>query len=245
MTRSGTPRSPGIAFFDMDRTLVAANTGRLYAQLLRRRGRLTLRQTAHIVALLVRYRLSLVDLDDVSARAIRKMAGTPEAPLEAECRELYDESIRSLVYEEALNLLNEHRSRGDLIVILSASTPYLVRPLAADLGVDGYLCTSPTVADGLFTGEYSPPICYGAGKVVWARRFCEEHGRTLEGSTFYTDSYSDLPLLLAVGSPRIVNPDLRLLVAARLRGWPVFRFRRKTSAVAVGQNLVKETESCR
>ena len=53
--------------------------------------------------------------------------------------------------------------------------------------------------------------------MAWA----EAHGVDLSQSTFYTDSISDLPMLERVGSPRIVNPDPRLFVVARLRGYPV------------------------
>ena len=43
----------------------------------------------------------------------------------------------------------------------------------------------------------------------------------LEHCYFYSDSYTDLPMLEAVGYPRVVNPDLRLRRLARRRGWPV------------------------
>lgn len=42
--------------------------------------------------------------------------------------------------------------------------------------------------------------------------------------THLTDSYTDLPLLLAVAEPVIVNPDPRLLREARRRRWPVLRW---------------------
>jgi ribosome-binding factor A len=46
----------------------------------------------------------------------------------------------------------------------------------------------------------------------------------LDEAIFYTDSYTDLPLLLAVAEPVVVNPDPRLRREARLRGWPVLRW---------------------
>ena len=38
------------------------------------------------------------------------------------------------------------------------------------------------------------------------------------------DGPDDLPLLLAVGQPVVVNPDPRLAREARRRGWPVQRW---------------------
>jgi phosphoserine phosphatase len=43
----------------------------------------------------------------------------------------------------------------------------------------------------------------------------------LARSTFYTDSISDLPMLEAVGAPRVVNPDPRLRLLAARRRYPV------------------------
>lgn len=217
----------GVAFFDMDHTLVAANTGRVYAEHLYRTGRLSVGQVARVAALLVGYRLSLVDLSAVMERMIATLAGVPEAPMLADCAELFERAVQGSLYEDAVALVEEHRARGDKVVIISASTPYMVRPLATHLAMDGWLCTRPAVdSDGLFTGAYEPPLCYGAGKVAWAGRWCAEHGLTLDASTFYTDSFSDVPLLAAVGRPFVVNPDLRLRAAAKRRGWPSLRFRR-------------------
>ena len=46
----------------------------------------------------------------------------------------------------------------------------------------------------------------------------------LDASTAYSDSYSDVPFLEAVGHPVAVNPDRRLRRIARLRGWPTVAF---------------------
>ena len=52
-------------------------------------------------------------------------------------------------------------------------------------------------------------------------KFAKEHWIDLDASAFYTDSISDLPMLLRVGKPVVVNPDPRLAVRARRQGWPV------------------------
>ena len=60
----------------------------------------------------------------------------------------------------------------------------------------------------------------GIGAAI-AERFAAEHGIDLAKSYFYTDSYSDLPMLLKVGGPRAVNPDRRLRRHAQRAGWPI------------------------
>jgi putative phosphoserine phosphatase/1-acylglycerol-3-phosphate O-acyltransferase len=120
--------------------------------------------------------------------------------------------------------MEEHRARGHLVTIISASTPGVVGPVASHLGVKEYLCSRLEVADGSFTGKVIEPACYGAGKVYWAEQYASGHGASLGESHFYSDGFSDLPLLERVGHPVAVNPDRRLLGLARARGWPIERF---------------------
>jgi phosphoserine phosphatase len=44
---------------------------------------------------------------------------------------------------------------------------------------------------------------------------------SLARATFYSDSINDLPLLCAVGTPVVVDPDPRLQAEALRRDWPV------------------------
>ena len=46
----------------------------------------------------------------------------------------------------------------------------------------------------------------------------------LDESFFYSDSFTDLPMLERVGQPRVVAPDPRLRRVARKRGWPILRW---------------------
>ena len=107
------------------------------------------------------------------------------------------------------------------MALVTSATRYLAAPLAAELGIEHFLVTQLVVRDGAFTGEAVRPLCYGAGKVHWARALADREGIDLTASYFYTDSITDLPLLEAVGLPRIVHPDLPLRRLAQQRGWPV------------------------
>ena len=57
------------------------------------------------------------------------------------------------------------------------------------------------------------------------RELAAAEGIDLGASWAYSDSYSDLPFLEAVGNPVAVNPDRGLRRIAAERGWPVLRFR--------------------
>jgi len=136
-------------------------------------------------------------------------------------REFFDGLIASEVAPKGLAAIEQHRKEGHVVAILSSSTPYVVEPLAQHLGIEHAICTRMNIADGCFDGTHKKPTCYGAGKVHWAEAFAREHDVDLAKSFFYTDSYTDLPMLERVGVARVVNPDTRLRRHAKRVGWDV------------------------
>lgn len=212
------------AFFDMDKTLVRANTGVLYARWRFRRGESGVRDMARVMWWSAQYAAGIVDAGAVSRYAASTLRGIDEAAFAEQCRLWFDEMVRPIVADGARTAVAKHRERGDVLVILTGSTPYAAGPLGDALGIPFRIASTLEVRGGAFTGEVEAPLCFGEGKVVRAEHFAREHGIDLQASTFYTDSISDLPMLRRVGSPVVVNPDPRLAVRARREGWPVERW---------------------
>jgi len=79
--------------------------------------------------------------------------------------------------------------------------------------------------DGLYTGEIEF-YAYGEGKAEAIKEFAEREGVSLDESFAYSDSYTDVPMLEAVGHPVAVNPDKELAKVAGNRGWEVLHFER-------------------
>jgi len=75
--------------------------------------------------------------------------------------------------------------------------------------------------DGRYTGFMSSPPLVGEARAAWLRRYALQEGIDLKHSYAYADSYSDLPLLRAVGNPVAVSPDSALYRYARRRRWPI------------------------
>jgi len=198
------------AFFDMDRTLIRVNSGDLWIRWLRERGEISRYEMLRALAWIFQYKLALLDMEAVATKVIASMRGQSEGELVGKAREFFDKLIATEVAPKALQAIERHRAEGHVVAILSSSTPYVVEPLAARLGIEHAICTRINVADGLFDGTHKKPACYGAGKVHWAEAFARENEVDLAQSFFYTDSYSDLPMLERVGVARVVNPDTRL-----------------------------------
>lgn len=209
------------AFFDIDGTLLSVNTAPLYARYLRRHGRARRRDLLRTAYYLLQYRLNLLDIEHAIARASGFIAGQSESDVASFCERWYRDVVRGYIVPEMVEMLEWHRAAGHELALLSSSTDYLARPLGRELGVEHLLVTRLEVVDGRFTGRAVSPVCYGPGKVHWAREFAARTGVDLAQSFFYTDSVTDVPVLELVGHPRVVNPDRLLRRLARKRGWEV------------------------
>jgi HAD superfamily hydrolase (TIGR01490 family) len=211
-------------FFDLDNTIVSTSTGLLYYRYLRKKGLASKFDTVKVLYAFIRYRMNSLDIKTLAEREARKVTGMSEEAMIALCERWFDEMVRHHISPRAVAAVNEHQAKGHLLAILSAATPYTVNPVKRHLGIEHGICTRLVVRDGRFTGDIVEPYCYGGGKAYWAERFVREKGLHLEDCYFYTDSYTDMPMLEKVGMPRPVNPDRLLKAEARRRNWPIMTF---------------------
>jgi HAD superfamily hydrolase (TIGR01490 family) len=216
-----TPMSLTGAFFDVDRTLVDCNTGRLFLRDLRRRGEISFLRALRAMGWMLKYHLSLIDLEVVAEKVVSQLRGWSEKEFAERCRRWVEDEVLPRLLPSALRKIERHRDQGHLLAILSSSPTYVTRPIAETLGLDEVLSTQFEVEGGQFTGKLVGPACYGKGKVHWAENLVARKSVDLSSSWFYTDSYSDLPMLERVGNRVVVNPDPRLRRTARQRGWTV------------------------
>ena len=220
------------AFFDVDRTIVSVNTGRLFLRDLRRRGQISFFRMLRALGWMAKYHLSLIDLQWVATRLAGEMAGQLEREFAETCRKWVEKDVLPLVVPGAREKIEKHRAEGHLLAILSTSPNYVTEPLAEILGIEEVMSTRFEVDGGLFTGRLLGPACVGKGKVHWAEDLGSRRQVDLSQSWFYTDSYTDMPMLERVGNRVVVNPDPRLKRIAKRRGWPVQDWRQVAEAVA-------------
>jgi HAD superfamily hydrolase (TIGR01490 family) len=210
------------ALFDMDRTLVRKETASLYIRQQRDAGEATWRDAARVLYWVAQYTLGVADAHDIASRALRSLAGTHETVLSARYDDLFRRYIERHVCDRGRVAIEAHREAGDVIAIVTGASPYAARPLARLLKID-HVVASELERDerGCFTGSIEDPLCYGEGKVVRAERLAKDLGFDLSDAIFYSDSFTDLPLLERVREPVIINPDPRLARVARRRGWRI------------------------
>jgi len=222
-----------VAFFDLDRTLIAGYSVVAIAQERIRLGftRGQLKESTAILREVLRARggddevVKGPNYKRLVQRLSKSLKGTDEETLTRLGEQAYRNSLARNLYSEAIALVEAHRRAGHRLVIVTAATRYQVDPIARVLGIDEVCCTGLEVENGRFTGRTLAPLCYGEGKAMAARRVCKRDKVAMKHCYFYSDSIDDLPLLRAVGHPVAVNPSEKLGVHARAKGWPQLHFR--------------------
>ena len=224
------------AFFDLDRTLMAGSSGLHWARAAYRAGLVSRRQMAGDAWANVKFRLR--GSTDAETEAVKDRLSTfLEGRRVIELERLGHQVLAGVLprlYERMLKTAYAHQDGGRPVYIVTAATQDMAEVLAHVLGFDGAAGSKLEKRDGLYTGRFDGPFCYGPGKPVRMREIAERDGLDLAGSWAYSDSASDLPMLRAVGHAVVVNPDPELTRVAREEGWDVMRFETLGRSLKIG-----------
>jgi HAD superfamily hydrolase (TIGR01490 family) len=212
------------AFFDLDKTVIAKASMVAFGKPLYRAGlvsRWLLLRALYGQLVFLYLGADEERMATMRESVLRVTKGWDRAHVAAIVRETLDEVIEPIVFDEALELIRQHRAEGRRVFIVSASPEEIVAPLAHYLGVDEAIATRAEIDEhGRYTGRvdfYS----YGPFKAEAMREIAARRGIDLTESYAYSDSATDIPMLEAVGHPVAVNPDRELARVAAEREWEV------------------------
>lgn len=220
------------AFFDLDKTVIAKSSTLAFGKPLYKAGLLGRRNLMKVgiaQAFYILFGANQGTLDKTRDSMLRLTAGWHRGEIEDLVEETLEQVASPLVYAEALFLIDEHKRNGRRVFLVSASPQEIVRPIARFIGVDEVIATRVgTDHDGRFNGTLEF-FAQGESKRTAINDLAEADGLDLEGSFAYSDSYTDLPMMEAVGHPVAVNPERELRKVAEERQWPILEFQRQVS----------------
>jgi HAD superfamily hydrolase (TIGR01490 family) len=213
-----------LAIFDLDNTLLRGDSDHAWGEFLVERGHVDgesyRRANERYYA---EYQAGMLDIFEFLAFALQPLAAHPPATLDAWHREYMRAKVLPMITPAARALVEYHRSRGDRLLIVTATNRFVTAPIAREFGIGDLIATEPEMVDDRYTGRVAGVPSYREGKVVRLRVWMAEHGADLTDSYFYSDSHNDIPLLELVTHPVVVNPDAALRAAAQARGWPILQ----------------------
>ena len=187
----------------------------------RRQGRISFWKLIQGTIYLAAYKFSVLDMDKVMTRALQTVKGVEEEIIRQRTRDWYKREVAKHAAPGAHAVLADHRARGHRCILHTSSSPYESEIASQQFELDDFISSRFEVEQGILTGQLDGPACYGKGKVVLAEEYAAQHDIDLNGSYFYSDSHSDLPMFERVSHPMVVHPDPRLRRLAQKRDWPI------------------------
>ncbi|SHN24666.1 HAD-superfamily subfamily IB hydrolase, TIGR01490 [Pseudomonas asturiensis] len=211
-----------LAIFDLDETLIGGDCATLWSEQMGRLGWVDpvsfMQRNDELMAA---YSAGKLAMEDYMAFSLEPMAGRTPEEIDHLVGPWVEDVIEPIIYSDACKCIARHRANGDRILVISASGVHLVKPIAERLGIDEVLGIELDVQHGVYSGATVGVLTYREGKITRLMDWLDAEGENLEGASFYSDSRNDLPLLLKVDHPNVVNPDPTLLEHAQKAGWPV------------------------
>lgn len=218
-----------LSLFDLDNTLLSCDSDYEWGQFLIDRGVLDRAQyEARNRAYYEQYVAGTLDIHEYLGFALQPLAEHTPEDLERWHQDFMAERILPHISPRARTLVRECLASGALCAVVTATNSFVTAPIAREFDVPHLIATEPETLAGRFTGRVAGIPCFREGKIRRVEDWLMQSGKRLEdfaASEFYSDSHNDLPLLLRVRRPVVVDPDEALEAEAKRRGWPIISLR--------------------
>jgi HAD superfamily hydrolase (TIGR01490 family) len=156
--------------------------------------------------------------------ALKHIAGIEQSSIEAVMKTCFEKRMKAGIYTEVARLIEEMKKRGEMIIFATSSFSIMIEPLARFLGINDLLASKLEFIGGKTSGRIVGNSLFGTKKKEAAEAWLKTHGINPADVRFYSDSYTDIPLLEFVGQAIAVNPDRILKREAKKRGWKIMYF---------------------
>lgn len=222
-------KTQNLALFDLDNTLLAGDSDYNWSLFLIEEGLLDAK-THHDrnEQFYLDYKNGCLDIYAFLKFQLQPLAQHPKAFLDQLHLKYMEKVIRPMMTQKAQALVNQHKSNGDLCIVITATNSFVTKPIATAYGIEHLIGTDPEMVDGEYTGGVSGVPSFQEGKVTRLNQWLAERGLSLADFTtsyFYSDSHNDLPLMKLVSNPVAVDADATLLAYAQQQGWPSITLR--------------------
>lgn len=215
-----------IAIFDLDNTLLAGDSDALWGEFISEQGIVDAEfYAAENQRFYEEYKAGVLDIYEFLRFSLKPLSEHSLDKLNQLHQQFMVQKIEPIMLPAASKLLAEHRAKGHLLMIITATNSFVTGPIAKTLNVDVLIATDPEQQDDRYTGQVAGTPCFQHGKVERLQQWLKENHRDLGESWFYSDSRNDLPLLEIVDHPIAVDPDDALAQHAEKAGWPIITLR--------------------
>ncbi|MBT6021921.1 MAG: HAD family hydrolase [Candidatus Thioglobus sp.] len=215
-----------LAIFDLDKTLINGDSDFLWGEFMSEIGAVD-EKTYQVKNqyFFDQYALGKLNINEYLEFCLEPLSQNNRTTLDGWHQRFMQEKIEKILLPKAQQVVNQHKAKGDTVLVITATNSFVTAPIVERYGIDNLLATNPEVKQGQFTGKVEGEPCFQQGKITHLNKWLEKTGKEMSGAYFYSDSHNDLPMLELVDNPVVVHGDDKLKTIAKQRGWPSIDWR--------------------
>jgi HAD superfamily hydrolase (TIGR01490 family) len=171
-----------LALFDLDNTLLPIDSDYEWSRFLARLGVLDgddyERENNRFYE---QYKAGSLDIAEFLQFQLAPLAAHPRDTLDRWHARFMAEVVMPTITDQARELVDRHRERGDLIALVTATNAFVTAPIARAFGIDHLVATTLEEADGQFTGRPKGTPSFREGKIVRTHEWLGSIGQRFDG----------------------------------------------------------------
>ena len=215
-----------LTIFDLDETLIAADSDHEWGQFVVDKGLVDAQKHKKMNDdFYKQYKAGQLDIDEYLQFSCSILTQYSIEDLHRFRSEFVAQRILPIILDKAQDLVKKHRELGDTLLVITSTIEFVTRPIVDEFGIDILIAPDPEIVSNRYTGRIVGVPSFAAGKVTRLEQWLANRQDSLEGSSFYSDSHNDLPLLRLVDNPVAVDPDPILREKAEENQWPIISLR--------------------
>ena len=217
---------PRLAFFDLDSTLIHGDSVSLFLHCLKDEGITDSAYCAGDEELLAQFYEGKLDIIKYYRYSLQPLAGKTKEDLADVFSKYLKDYVRPRVYDEALTTIEELKTQGYKIIIVSATTDVIVAEIATRIfKADHFIATRvKSDSNGRLIADVYPDISHQEGKASRIKELAVAQGYSLNESLAYGDSINDISMLELASKQFVVNPAGRMDKEAQKRGFTILKW---------------------
>ena len=214
-----------LLIFDLDNTLLAGDSDRNWGVFLAEQNVVDSSYLDESEKFYNNYYEGSLDIDGFLSFCLRPLIDNDMSYLLQLRQQFIDEKIKPIITQTGKKLIDESQAEGKTVIIATATNDFVTRPIADLFNVKTLIATEFEIQNNNFTGNVLGEPCFRDGKLNKVKKWINENDYNLSKTSFYSDSFNDLPLLEQVKHPVIVDGDDKLLEIGKNNNWECVSFR--------------------
>jgi len=216
---------PHVHIFDVDLTIVRKTTAEHFIKTALCKRAIRFSQVKRLPFDWIKYKIGSPDVDFIE-NTVKNFAGIKRETLEQIAGVCFEKKIKPNIYKGASDLIWEALKKGEKVIFATSSLDFIIKPVEKFFGIEGSLASGMEYVNDITTGKLTGCSFFGHKKKDVTLNWMEKNAIDPKNISFYSDSFTDIPLLEYCGNPVAVNPDRTLKEKAVKNGWKILYFKK-------------------